>query len=54
MYLGWSFVVLDDLEKHMTFLFRNKGGEVTWAYPVTVDKTPNHLTFSSGEQIYAA
>lgn len=46
--------VLDDLEKHMTFLFRNKQGEVTWAYPVTVDKTPHHLTFSSGEQVYAA
>ncbi len=46
--------VLNDLEKHMTFLFRNKQGEVTWAYPVTVDKTPHHLTFSSGEQVYAA
>ncbi|OGW47099.1 MAG: hypothetical protein A2078_05645 [Nitrospirae bacterium GWC2_57_9] len=46
--------VLTDLEKHMTFLFRNKQGEVTWAYPVTVDKTPHHLTFSSGEQVYAA
>ncbi len=46
--------VLNDLEKHMTFLFRNKEGEVTWAYPVTVDKTPHHLTFSSGEKVYAA
>ena len=46
--------VLEDLEKHMTFLFRNREGEVTWAYPVTVDKTPHHLTFSSGEQVYAA
>ena len=46
--------VLNDLETHMTFLFRNKQGEVTWAYPVTVDKTPHHLTFSSGEQVYAA
>jgi hypothetical protein len=46
--------VLADLEKHMTFLFRNKQGEVTWAYPVTIDKTPHHLTFSSGEQVYAA
>jgi hypothetical protein len=46
--------VLNDLEKHMTFLFRNRQGEVTWAYPVTVDKTPHHLTFSSGEQVYAA
>ncbi len=47
-------LVLNDLEKHMTFLFRNKQGEVTWAYPVTVDKTPHHLAFSSGEQVYAA
>lgn len=46
--------VLADLEKHMTFLFRNKRGEVTWAYPVTVEKTPHHMTFSSGEQVYAA
>ncbi len=46
--------ILADLEEHMTFLFRNKSGEVTWAYPVTVDKTPHHLTFSTGEQIYAA
>ena len=45
---------LNDLEKHMTFLFRNREGEVTWAYPVTIDKTPHHLTFSSGEQVYAA
>jgi hypothetical protein len=47
-------VVLDDLEKNMTFLFRNADGHVIWAYPVTVEKTPHHLTFSSGEQIYAA
>jgi len=46
--------ILNNLEKHMTFLFRNKQGEVTWAYPVTIDKTPHHLTFSSGEQVYAA
>jgi hypothetical protein len=47
-------VVLEELEKHMTFLFRNDKGEVTWAYPVTVDVTPHHLTFSTGEQLYAA
>ena len=46
--------ILDDLEKRMTFLFRNKEGEVVWAYPVTVDKTPHHLTVSTGEQLYAA
>ncbi len=46
--------ILDDLEKHMTFLWRNGQGEVAWAYPVTVDRTPHHVTFSTGEQIYAA
>jgi hypothetical protein len=46
--------ILDDLEKKLTFLFRNEEGAVAWAYPVTVDKTPHHLTFSTGEQLYAA
>jgi hypothetical protein len=46
--------ILDELEKHMTFLFRNNGGAVAWAYPVTIETTPHHLTFSTGEQLYAA
>lgn len=46
--------ILDELEKHMTFLFRNEQGAVAWAYPVTVDHTPHHMTFSTGEQVYAA
>jgi hypothetical protein len=51
---GKVVTILDDLEKHMTFLFRSKQGEVTWAYPVTIETTPHHLTFSTGEQVYAA
>ena len=47
-------VILEELEKHLTFLFRNEQAAVTWAYPVTVDKTPHHITFITGEQIYAA
>jgi hypothetical protein len=47
-------VILDELEKHLTFLFRNEQGAVTWAYPVTVDNTPHHITFNTGEQIHAA
>ena len=47
-------LILEELEKHLTFLFRNKQGAVTWAYPVTVDRTPHHVTFNTGEQIYAA
>jgi hypothetical protein len=46
--------LLDELERNMTFLFRDVDGAVTWAYPVTVDETPHRVTFSSGEQIYAA
>jgi hypothetical protein len=46
--------VLDELERNMTFLFRNEEGSVVWAYPVTADTTPHLVTFSTGEQIYAA
>jgi hypothetical protein len=46
--------ILDDLEKKLTFLYRNQRGAVVWAYPVTVEPTPHRITFSTGEQIYAA
>jgi hypothetical protein len=46
--------LLEELEEHMTFLFRNAQGEVVWAYPVTVDRTPHRVTFNSGERLYAA
>jgi hypothetical protein len=46
--------ILEDLERHMTFLFRNESGAVTWAYPVTVERTPHHVKLSTGESIYAA
>lgn len=46
--------ILAELERHKTFLFRNPQGDVTWAYPVTVDVTPHQVTFNSGEQVYAA
>ena len=47
-------VILDELEKHMTFLFRDERGAVAWAYPVTVDRTPHRARFSTGETVYAA
>ena len=46
--------ILDDLERHMTFLFRNEDGEVAWAYPVTVESTPHRLSLSTGGQVNAA
>lgn len=46
--------LLQELEEHLTFLVKNSHGEVIWAYPVTVEKTPHAITFGSGEQLYAA
>ena len=46
--------ILDELEAHLTFLFRDESGHVAWAYPVTAEPTPHKMLFSSGEQIYAA
>ncbi len=46
--------VLADLERGLTFLYRNPAGAVVWAYPVTAAATPHHLAFSSGERIDAA
>lgn len=46
--------ILDDLEHHLLYLYRNPEGKVAWAYPVTVDQTPHYMTFSTGERLYAA
>ena len=46
--------LLADLEQNLFFLVRNRKGQVTWAYPMTCEKTPHRLRFSSGEEIYAA
>lgn len=46
--------ILDDLEKNLFFLVRNEMGAVSWAFPVTIDRTPHRLMFSSGERLYGA
>jgi hypothetical protein len=46
--------ILDELETRMLFLAKDREGSVLWAYPVTVEETPHHITFSTGETIYAA
>jgi hypothetical protein len=45
--------ILDKLERRLVFLFRNEQGSVTWAYPVTVDRTPHPAAFSTGEEAYS-
>ena len=46
--------IVGELERNLFFLVRNENGEVTWAYPVTVDRTPHRLTFSTGERLHGA
>ena len=46
--------VLEDLEKNLFFMVRNDAGEVSWAFPVTTEKTPHRLNFSTGEHVFAA
>jgi len=43
--------ILKRLER-MILLDMNEQGAATWAYPVTIVKTPHHATLSSGEQTY--
>ena len=45
--------ILEELEKHLTFVFRGDQRVVTWVYPVTVDETPHHASFSTGEEVYS-
>lgn len=46
--------ILEDLQKHLFFLVLNSAGEVSWAFPVTSEKTPHRLSFSTGEHVFAA
>ncbi len=45
--------ILEELERHLTFVFRNERGEVTWAYPVTVEETPHRAHFETGEDAWS-
>jgi hypothetical protein len=46
--------ILDDLEAHMTFLYRRDGTNVDWAYPVTAEETPHRVAFDNGERFFGA
>jgi len=46
--------ILNELEERLFFLVRDEHGRVSWAYPVTADKTAHHLSIDTGERIYAA
>ncbi len=46
--------ILEELQKNLFFLVLNEVGEVSWAFPVTSDRTPHRLSFKSGEYVFAA
>jgi hypothetical protein len=46
--------LVNELENEKTFLYRNNSDGINWAYPVTVEKTPHRVIFSTGEQVNAA
>lgn len=46
--------ILEELERHLFFLVRDSRGDVSWAFPVTVEHTGHHLIFSTGERLDAA
>jgi hypothetical protein len=46
--------IVENLEHHLFFLVRNKAGEISWAFPVTTERTPHRLKFSTGERAHGA
>ena len=47
-------LILDELERRMTFLCRRGGDDVVWAYPVTAAETPHQVRMDGGEAFSAA
>jgi hypothetical protein len=54
MSLSRTTEILDELERNLFFLVRNEQGNVSWAFPVTAERTPHQLSFSTGERLNAA
>jgi hypothetical protein len=47
-------VLVGELERGKTFLYRSDGVNVDWAYPATAAVTPHRVRLTSGETLYAA
>jgi hypothetical protein len=48
-----TMIILNELEARLIFLVRNAQGAVSWAYPVTVDRTPHRAVLTTGEEAYS-
>jgi hypothetical protein len=47
-------VIINKLENLKTFIYRNDGKGINWAYPLSLENTGFRMTASSGEQFFAA
>ena len=46
--------IINKLENLKTFIYRDDGKVVNWAYPLSLENTGFRMTASSGEQFFAA
>ena len=46
--------IVEELERKLFFLVRNRAGDVAWAFPLTVDKTAHDVKLSTGQRTFGA
>jgi hypothetical protein len=46
--------IINKLENLKTFIYRDDGKGINWAYPFSIENTGFRMTASSGEQFFAA
>jgi hypothetical protein len=46
--------IVDKLENLKTFIYRDDGKGINWAYPLSLEDTGFRMTAASGEQFFAA
>src|SRR5258708_18751930 len=47
-------LIVEELERNLFFLVRNRAGEVAWAFPLTSDKTAHDMKLSTGQHTFGA
>jgi len=46
--------IVEELERKLLFLVRNRSGDVAWAFPLTADRTPHDMKLSTGQRTFGA
>jgi hypothetical protein len=46
--------IVEELERNLFFVVRSESGDISWAFPVTTDRTPHRLKISTGERVHGA